>query len=127
MAFIKKNLNPANKKVGDCAVRAVAAACNISWQDAFWGLTNVAFEMNDVLNDASVVEVFMISQGFKVGKVKVVKGSKRPTVRQFAEQNPDKVALLRVANHFTACAYGNYVDIWDCGDCCIYKYFYKQI
>lgn len=127
MAFIRKNLHPTNKKIVDAEIRAVAAACNITWQEAFWGLTNTAFEMLNVTYDIDVIEKFLVERGFNVGKVVASKGSKRPTVKQFAEDNPDKIAVLRISGSYTACAYGNYVDTWDCGGSSVYKYFYKQI
>lgn len=127
MAFIKKNLNPVNNKVADADIRAVAAACNISWEQAFLGLNEIALSMKSVSYDVKVVEQFMKENGFLVGQVKVPKGSKRPTVREFSENNPELVAVVRISGGYTACAYGNYVDTWDTGDSAIYKYFYKHI
>ena len=121
------NVNPKGKKTGDCAFRAVAAATGLGWDKAYEGLCAHGFALKTAPNETEAIESFLLTQGFKVGKIKVEKGSKRPTVAQFAEQHPNWYTVLRVANHITCCAFGNYVDIWDCGDCSVYKYWYKEI
>lgn len=35
MGYKYLNLNPKNRKVGDCSIRAVAAALLIPWDDAY--------------------------------------------------------------------------------------------
>lgn len=127
MPFIKTNLNPLGKKTADSHVRAVAAACNISWDQAFKELFNEAFEQKDTCFDVKVVDVVLKNHGFTEGKVKVPKGSKRPTVAEFAEQNPDKVCVMRISGYYIACAYGNHVDSFDNSNSSLYKYWYKQI
>jgi hypothetical protein len=127
MGYVEHNINPKHKKTSDCAVRAVAVATDLSWDKAFEGLTTHAFMLKTVLNDPEAVESFLISIGFKIGHIKVAKGTHRPTVKSFAENNPNVYAVLRVAGHFTCSGRGNYVDTWDCGDYSVYKYWYKEI
>lgn len=125
--FVYYNINPLGKKTGDCSVRAVAVATGLGWDKAFEGLVASAFRLKTVPDDTEAVEDFLLKQGFKIGKIKVPKGGHRPTVAQFAEQNPNIYAVLRVAGHLTCSGKGNYVDIWDCGDKSVYKYWYKHI
>lgn len=125
--FVKKNLNPRGHKTGDCVIRAVAAATGLSWDNTYQALSKAGFELKVEMSEVEAVDLVLKSLGFLEGKIKVVKGSKRPTVKSFSEQNPNLVAVLRVANHMVACAYGNYVDIWDSGDCSVYKYWYKEV
>ena len=125
--FIKHNVNPRNKKTGDCAIRAVAVATKLGWDNAYIGLSNHGFALKTAPNDVEAVHSFLIEQGFKEGIIRVPKGSKRPTVDSFAKEHPNWYSVLRVANHITCCAYGNYLDIWDCGSCAVYKYWYKEI
>lgn len=125
--YKKLNVNPKGKKTGDCAFRAVAAATGLGWDKAYEGLCAHGFELKTAPNEPEAIESFLLTQGFKIGKIKVEKGSKRPTVAQFAEQHPNWYSVLRVANHVTCCANGVYVDIWDCGNCSVYKYWYKEI
>jgi hypothetical protein len=125
--YVEYNLNPKQKKTGDCSIRAVGLASKIGWDKAYEGLSASGFKLKTAMNDVEAINDFLLSIGFREGKVKVPKGSKRPTVAQFAEQHPDWYAVLRVANHITCCGRGNYVDIWDCGDSCVYKYWYRPI
>lgn len=127
MAFVVNNLNPSGKKTSDSHIRAVAAACNITWDEAFKELCTEAFNKKDTCWDPNVVEAVLLKHGFKIGRVKVTKGSKRPTVYGFAEDNPGIVAVLRISGYFVACAYGNYIDTYDCGSSSVYKYWYKEI
>lgn len=125
--FVQYNVNPRGKKTGDCVIRAVAVATGLGWDKAYEGLAASGFKLKTAMNDVEAVNDFLTSIGFKVGKIKVPKGSKRPTVKQFAMEHPNWYAVLRVANHITCSGRGNYVDIWDCGDCALYKYWYKEI
>ena len=127
MGYKYLNLNPKNRKVGDCSIRAVAAALLIHWDDAYRLLAEAGMKLKCSMEDVKAVNEVMINHGFIVGKIKVDKGEHRPTVESFSEQHPNYICVLRVANHITACAMGNYVDIWDCGDKSVYKYWYKQI
>ena len=110
--YVEHNINPKNKKTGDCAFRAVAVATGLGWDKAFEGLCAAGFKLKTAPNETEAIEAFLLTQGFYVGKIRVPKGSKRPTVAQFAEQHPDWYSVLRVANHITCAGLGNYVDIW---------------
>lgn len=125
--YIEYNLNPNKKKVEDCAIRAVSAATGKSWDETYIGLANMGFDMKNVMSSADVVGKYLISLGFKQGKIKISKGESRIRVSEFATLYPNIYAVLRVANHFVATGKGNYIDIWDSGDCAIYKYWYKEI
>ncbi len=49
------NPNPTGRlSVGDCAIRAVAKALNISWENAFWKIALNAFYMGDVMSSNAV-------------------------------------------------------------------------
>ena len=125
--YIEHNVNPRGRRTGDCAFRAVAVATGLGWDKAYQGLCETGFQLKTAPNETDAVEAFLLTQGFLIGKIKVRKGEKRPTVEQFASQHPDWYCVLRVANHLVACGRGNYVDIWDCGDKSVYKYWYKPI
>lgn len=127
MPFIKTNLNPLNKKTADSHVRAVAAACNISWDEAFTELFNEAFRQKETCFDVKVVDAVLKRRGFCEGKIKVPRGSKRPTVEEFAEQNTDKVCVMRISGYYVACAYGNHIDSYDNSKSSLYKYWYKPL
>lgn len=124
--YIEKNLNPKSRKVGDCTIRAVAAATGLGWDKAYKQLAEAGFHCKCCMCNIEAVDMVLKNNGFKVGKIQVVKGGKRPTVNSFAKENPTLICVLRVAGHLVATGYGNYVDIWDCGEKSVYKYWYKE-
>ena len=127
MSYVEYNVNPKNKKTGDCVIRAVAVATGLGWDKTYKGLAEAGFICKTAMNDIDAVNYFLKSIGFIEGKLKIVKGIKRPTVKIFAEQHPNWYAVLSLAGHMTCCGRGNYVDIWDCGEKSVYKYWYKEI
>ncbi len=125
MAFKKYNINPKGKKTGDCAIRAVAAATGLGWDAAYKGLSEAGFALKTAMNDAEAIEFFLVNVlGWHVGTIP--RGTKKPRVDQFAEEHPDWYAVLRVSHHITCSGQGNYIDIWDCGDSHVYKYWYIE-
>lgn len=61
--------------------------------------------------------------GFDYQGISNKKGSKRPTVEQFAKEHKNGKYVLSVANHVVGCVDGKYYDTWDSGDCCLYGYY----
>lgn len=127
MAYIKYNANPSNKRTTDCAIRAVATACGISWDDAYKELANAGFAIKEAMHDLKTIEFVLCNHNFKIGKVLVPKGSKRPKVAQFSAEHPNWTALFSISGHVVASVKGNYYDTWDCGSKSLYKYYYKEI
>jgi hypothetical protein len=127
MAYINYNVNPKKLKTGDCAIRAVATATGLTWDETYTKLADAGFEMKMCMNSTEVVEKVLVTLGFSIGKIRVVKGQHRPTVESFSKEYRDHYCVLRVANHLVATGRGNYVDIWDCGNSSVYKFWYKKI
>lgn len=61
--------------------------------------------------------------GYKEYTEKAVKGQKRLTVEQFAQQHPTGRYLVKVANHLTAVIDGVIKDAWNTSNEVVYKYF----
>lgn len=127
MGYVNFNINPKGKKTGDCAIRAVAVATGLQWDEAYKQLADAGFILKVEMSEVEAVEAVLLANGFTAGKVKVPKGSKRPIVSEFATEHPNWYSVVRVANHMVACGKGNYVDIWDSGNCSIYKYWFRPI
>lgn len=47
MAFIEYNPNPVGRRVGDCAVRAISKALDMSWEAAYVTLALNGLQMCD--------------------------------------------------------------------------------
>lgn len=50
MAYKQINLNPEQKRVGDCTVRAIAAATHQEWATVYAALVLAGFELHDMRN-----------------------------------------------------------------------------
>ena len=62
--WIKYNPNPTGRNVGDCAVRAVAKALDISWEDAYVRVSTNGYAMGDMPSSDSVWGSVLRQNGF---------------------------------------------------------------
>ena len=106
------NPNPVGRSVGDCAVRAVAAALGISWEEAFALVAANAFAMGDMPSSDSVWGAVLRQNGFH-----------RRTIPDacpdcysfaaFARDNPTGVYVLGTGKHTATIRDGVLLDAWD--------------
>lgn len=112
MAYIEWNPNPVGRKVGDCAVRAVAKALNMGWEAAYIALTINGLQMGDMPSSDSVWGATLRQHGFKRENI----SNECPdcfTVADFAEENPEGVYVLGTGGHVVTVIDGDYYDSWD--------------
>lgn len=112
--FIQYNPNPVrgDDGVGDCAVRAVAKATDITWEQAYTELSTSGFLMGDVMNSDQVLSAVLRKHGFVRGSV----AESCPdcyTVADFAEENPEGIYVIKTDNHVATIIDGNLFDAWD--------------
>ena len=62
--WIETNLNPVGRKVGDCAVRAVAVALDMGWEAAYIALCINGLQMGDMPSSDSVSTALLRQYGF---------------------------------------------------------------
>lgn len=126
--YYQPNEKDLKDKYGDCTVRALSKALNCTWLEAF-DLTIPICRREQVTNlfDApSVIErTFLAELGFDYHGISNKKGTRRPTVDEFAKTHPKGTYILNVANHEVACVNGKYYDTWDCGYKSLYGYYEK--
>lgn len=107
---------------GDCAIRAVAHALNITWLRAFDLLTSYARSKYNVLNDRGLTRAFFTEYGYTYVGLKPERGKHRMTVEEFAKTHKKGYYFISIANHFTACVNGKIYDVWNCGDSAVNGY-----
>lgn len=111
--FIAYNPNPVrNDGVGDCAVRAVAKATDLTWEQAYTELSTTGFLMGDVMNSDQVLAAVLRKHGFVRGSVE----ESCPdcySIADFARDNPDGKYVVKSNNHVTTIIDGNIFDAWD--------------
>ena len=121
--FKKHNENPKGIRTCDCVIRAIATATKQKWDDAYRDLFEFSFNAKLMLNDNKCYALYLQKKGLQCVTIKNPKGSKRPTVKSFTEQNPKGTFILSVANHILAVKDGEYLDTFDCGRKSLYKYW----
>lgn len=106
------NPNPAGRKVGDCSVRAVAAALGVSWEDAYSIITANGFQMGDMPSSDSVWGSVLRQHGF----YRYAIPNKCPdcyTAKDFAADHPKGVYVLGFGGHVATVIDGVLYDSWD--------------
>ena len=105
------NPNPRGLLIGDCAVRAAAIACEMTWDEAYTGLCDMGLYLKNMPNADSVWGAFLKSMGFVRHTC-----PECYSVRAFSEDHPRGTYVLGTGNHVVAVIDGNYCDTWDSGD-----------
>lgn len=112
--WVKENLNPKGKHVGDCVVRAIAKAAHISWDEAYSALSVQGYKEKDLPSANTVWGKYLKSIGFK----RYVIPETCPdcyTVEQFCADHPAGTFVLALQSHVVAVQDGQYYDSWDSG------------
>lgn len=106
------NPNPAGRAVGDCAVRAVAAALGVDWETAYAMIANNGFLMGDMPSSNTVWGAVLRQHGFS-RKTLPNTCPDCYTMEQFAEDYPDGVYVVCTGNHVATIRDGWIMDAWD--------------
>lgn len=105
------NPNPEGRAVGDCAVRAVSAALDVSWDKAFLLMVIEAFHQKDMPSSNSVWGAVLRQHGFTRHAIP----NDCPdcyTFEDFANEHPQGVYVLGTGSH-TATVKNGIMDSWD--------------
>lgn len=128
--YYQPNKKDLKDEFGDCTIRALTKALDVTWLEAFDMTIPFCreYQVSNLFDAPSYIERKMIEKlGFTYHGISNKKGSKRPTVDSFAKDHPEGVYILNVANHEVACVDGKYYDTWDCGYKSLYGYYERII
>lgn len=106
------NPNPAGRTVGDCAVRAVAAALNVDWETAYSKIAAAGYAMGDMPSSDSVWGAVLRQNGFYREAIP----TSCPdcyTAEDFAKDNPRGTFVLGFGGHVATIRDGVLLDAWD--------------
>lgn len=123
--MIKLNLNPKERKTGDCVVRAIAYATHKSWDDVYKGLCDIGFKMKRMPNEKQVYEKYLEEVGWLKFKQPRKLDFTKYTIDEFCKQFPKDVYIVSMANHLTTVADREIIDTWDCGHKSVGNYWKK--
>lgn len=110
--WIHFNNNPTSRNVGDCAVRAVAKALNISWEDAYAKIASNGYAMGDMPSSDSVWGSVLRQNGFYREAIP----NECPdcyTAKDFCKDNPYGIYVLGFGGHVATVVDGDLYDSWN--------------
>lgn len=119
------NPNPAGRRVGDCAVRAIAAALGIGWEEAYDLITDAGFRMADMPSSDAVWGAVLRQHGF----YRLAISNTCPdcyTAEDFAREHPRGVFVLGFGGHVATVRDGQLFDSWDSSQEIPQFYWYKR-
>lgn len=124
--YYQPNKKDLKDKVGDCQIRAFCKALGLTWLEAFDLTIPICRELQTYTIfdcDLNKTKEAMKSLGFEYVGISNKKGSKRPTVEQFAREHKQGTYIVSVSHHVVAVVDGYYYDTWDSGHKCLYGYY----
>lgn len=114
MGWVYYNPNPQGKNTGDCAVRAISKAFDVSWDTAKAYLDVHSMEESEVETSDLVWGKILSLHGFEMKAMYCERC--RHTLKDFCEQHPKGVYVLKLPAHVVCVVDGNYYDSWDSGN-----------
>lgn len=110
--WIEYNPNPTGRKVGDCAVRAIAKALSIDWETAYNLIASNGFAMGDMPSSDSVWGSVLRQNGFYRKSIPNCCPDCY-TVKEFCRDNPTGIFVLGFGGHVATVIDGNLYDSWN--------------
>ena len=113
--WIKYNANPVANRIEDCAIRAVAVAMDIPWDEAFDLIAESATAMGGVMHLNAAFGAVLRQHGFR----RYIIPNHCPdcyTIKDFCRDHPEGTFVVGTSSHVVAVINGDYIDTWDSGD-----------
>lgn len=105
------NVNPLQRRVNDCTVRAISLATKTTWDDTYRELSEYAQKLATMPDDVIYIDGYL-DRRF----TKVYEKNKSPyalTVEDFARANPFGTFLITMSGHITCCIDGCIYDTFN--------------
>lgn len=110
--YVRYNPNPTGRRVGDCAVRAIAKALDTDWEQAYALITSNGYAMGDMPSSDSVWGSVLRQNGF----YRDIVPNSCPdcyTAEDFARDHPKGTFVLGFGGHVATVVDGDIWDAWD--------------
>ena len=124
------NVNPKNRKTGDCSTRALCGTLTITYEEALDLQCQVAKQTYYGLTNKEVTGGVLEKFGYVKMKQPRKANGKKYEVRELdqilTKQQMDEGVFVTVANHDTCIKDGYIQDIWNCGRKCVGNYWVRM-
>ena len=124
--YIEFNNNPVGRRVGDCAVRAISKALDLTWEAAYITLALNGLMMGDVMNADSVWGATLRQHGFSRRAISTTCPDCYD-LKEFCKEFPAGIYVVCTGGHVVTVIDGNYFDSWDSGDETPQYYWTKEV
>ena len=115
MSYVYYNPNPLGLSVGDCTIRAISCALNLSWDDTYILIADQGFKMYDMPSANRVWGQLLKDRGFKKYQIPDM-CPECYTIREFCYDNPYGTFVVGTGEHVVCVKNGHYFDSWDSGN-----------
>ncbi len=106
------NPNPTDRRVEDCAIRAVAKALNVDWEKAYVLVTSAGYAMGDMPHANSVWGAVLRQHGFYRKSIPDTCPDCY-TAESFCRDHPKGTYVLGFGRHVATVVDGIIYDSWD--------------
>ena len=124
--YYQPNDKDLKDRTGDCVIRALTKVMNKTWVEIYDELVPIGRRVQAFGNDQITYTTYLKENGFEYQGISNKKGSKRPTIKEFANKNREGTYFCKAANHVVAVVDGIYYDTWDSGRKPMYGYWKKM-
>lgn len=111
--------------VGDCAIRAIACALRLTWEQAYAILAETGFLMGDLPNSDRVWGAVLRQHGFKRALVPDTCPDCY-TVADFCSEHPQGTFVVKSNRHVACVIDGVLHDAWNSERCVPIYYWYRD-
>lgn len=125
LKYLEKNVNPKNRRTGDCSTRALVSVLGISYDECLKMQTEESLKCYYDPTSKQVMERVLAKFGYVKMKQPRKLDNTKYTVGELDKLLGSKTALVTVANHHTAVVNGSVIDIWDCRRKSVGNYYIK--
>lgn len=130
LSYYELNVNPKNRKTGDCSTRALVAALEITYEAALLEQVEMALKKYYDITSKQTVGKVLENHGYVKMKMPKKQNGKRYKVYELDEiltkQQMEEGVVVLVANHWTCIKHGMVQDIWDCRNKSVGNYWVKE-
>lgn len=123
--YIEYNPNPCGRRVGDCAVRAISKALDMTWEGAFVTLALNALQMCDMPSSDSVIGATLRQNGF-IRKAIPNSCPDCYDAEEFCREFPTGIYVVFFGGHTACIKDGDLFDAWDSSREIIQYYWSKE-